>query len=686
MEIGVSMPRGRFEWLVPALFVGLVATLVLPLPAWAMDALIAVNFALSGVVLATAASMRRPLDFSVFPALVLGTTLLRLGLNVASTRLILGTEAPDAASAAASAGSIIEAFGLLGAGRNPVVGLSVFAMLVVVQFVVVTRGSVRMGEVAARFALDALPGRQMAIDADLAGGAIDATEARRRREELLREADFHGAMDGAGRFVRGDAVAGLVIVLVNIVGGVLVGVLQKGWGAAESARVFALLAVGDGLVTQIPAFLVATASGLVSAKAASGDTLGREIPQQLASKPAALWLVAALLVGLACTSLPAVPLLGAAALLAGAAIWTARVRAAASAAESPVQVESDRIEDALMVEPLSIDLGVGLLSLASEAPGALLDQVASVRRRLAQEMGVLVPAVRVRDDAALDPSAYCIRLRDAVVAAGSLRMNALLVMDPKGGVPDVAGEPTTEPAHGLPAVWAPAQSRHALEARGLAIADPSGALAGHLMEVLRRRAWELLRVEEVGRMLDRLQRTAPRAAALISGPAWPIDRLRDLLQGLLREGLPVRDLERIAETVHAANPQDPDDAIRRARSVGARALCERLIQRIGGNGRQLSAVWVGAEALEGEAALRAAERSVVPDAAIAERLVRSAAPGLRRLLERGEPAVVVTPDRMRGVVSRALRGRLGEVTVLARGEIPQDCELQIESVGEPAAA
>jgi flagellar biosynthesis protein FlhA len=396
--------------------------------------------------------------------------------------------------------------------------------------------------------------------------------------------------------------------------------------------------------------------------------------------------VAALLVALACTSLPAAPLLGAAALLAGAAIWTARVRAAASTAESPVRAESDRIEDALVVEPLSIDLGIGLLSLASEAPGGLLDQVASVRRRLAQEVGVLVPSVRVRDDAGLDPSAYCIRLRDAVVAAGTLRVNALLVMDPKGGVPDVAGESTTEPAHGLPAVWVPPQAREALEARGLAVADPAGALAGHLIEVLRRRAWELLSVEEVGRMLDRLRHTAPRAAALISGPAWPIDRLRDLLQGLLREGLPVRDLERIAETVHAANPHDPDDAIRRARSVGASALCERLLQRAGGASRQLSAVWVGAEALEGEAALRAAERSVVPDAAIAERLVRNAAPGLRRLLERGQPAVVVTPDRMRGVVSRALRGRLGEVTVLARGEIPQDCELQIESAGEPAAA
>lgn len=681
----MSAIRGRFDWLVPALFVGLVATLVLPLPAWAMDGLIAVNFALSGVVLATAASMRRPLEFSVFPALVLGTTLLRLGLNVASTRLILGTDAAEAPAAAASAGSIIEAFGLLGAGRNPVVGLSVFAMLVVVQFVVVTRGSVRMGEVAARFALDALPGRQMAIDSDLASGAIDGAEARRRREELLREADFHGAMDGAGRFVRGDAVAGLVIVLVNIVGGFLVGVLQKGWGAGESLRVFSLLAVGDGLVTQIPAFLVATASGLVSAKAASGDTLGREIPAQLAARPAALWLVAALLGALALTPLPALPLLCAAALVAGAAIWTSRVRGAAQGRAS-VRSEPERIEEALSVDPILIELGMGLLSLAGEGPSGVLSRVATVRRRLAQDLGVLVPAVRVRDDAALDPNSYCIRLRDAVVAAGTLRPGMLLAMDPRGGEPDVAGERTREPAHGLPAVWVASRDRGALEARGLAMADAGEVLAGHLLETLRRRAWDLLGIEEVGRMIDRLRASAPRAADLVSGPEWPIRRVRDLLQTLLREGLPVRDLERIAEAVHDANPRDPDDAVRRARAVSAGALCERLLQRSASGQRQLEAVWVGADSLEGDAALRAAERSVVPDAAIAERLVRSAAPGLRRLLERGAPAVVVTPDRMRGVVSRALRGRLGEVTVLAQGEIPQDCDLQLESAGESAGA
>ncbi|MEY4827967.1 MAG: Flagellar biosynthesis protein FlhA, partial [Planctomycetota bacterium] len=484
----------RFEWLVPALFVGLVAMLVLPLPAGAMDALIAVNFALSGVVLATAASMRRPLDFSVFPALVLGTTLLRLGLNVASTRLILGTDASSPAGAAESAGSIIEAFGLLGAGRNPIVGLSVFAMLVVVQFVVVTRGSVRMGEVAARFALDALPGRQMAVDADLASGAIDAAEARRRREELLREADFHGAMDGAGRFVRGDAIAGLVIVLANIVGGFLIGVLQKGWSAGDSLRTFALLAVGDGLVTQIPAFLVATASGLVSAKAASGESLGEEIPRQLSARPSALWMVAALLVGLAFTPLPAVPLLAAAALVGGAALWTSRVRKAAADSVAQPSRSADALDDALAVDPLSIDLGLELLGLANEGPNGLLDGIAGVRRRLAQDLGVVVPPVRVRDDASLAPNGYCIRLRDAVVGAGHLRTDALLAMDPRGGQPAVDGEATTEPAYGLPAVWVDAGRRAELEARGMAVVDASSALTSHLMEVLRRRAWELLSV------------------------------------------------------------------------------------------------------------------------------------------------------------------------------------------------
>jgi flagellar biosynthesis protein FlhA len=332
----------------------------------------------------------------------------------------------------------------------------------------------------------------------------------------------------------------------------------------------------------------------------------------------------------------------------------------------------------LAVEPVSIDLGLELLPLASDVPGALLDRVAGVRRRLAQELGVVLPSVRIRDDASLQPQSYCVRLRDAVVGAGTVRPAGVLVMDPSGGTPQVHGEAVSEPSFGLPAVWTDPASRGELQARGLAVLEPAEALAAHLVELLRRRAWELLTIEETGRMLDRLRRHAPRAAELVSGPEWPLSRLRDLLQGLLREGLPVRDLERIAEAAHAADPRDADDALRRARAVGARELCERLVRPTVDGGRALEAVWIGAEALEGDAATRAMERSVVPDAAIAERLVRSAAPGLRKLLQRGAPAVVVTPDRMRGVVSRALRGRLGDVTVLARGEIPSDCQLEMD--------
>jgi flagellar biosynthesis protein FlhA len=681
MEKGpMTRRRPWFDWMVPAMFVGAVAMLVLPLPVWTLDALIAINFALSGVVLATAAGMRRPLDFSVFPALVLGTTLLRLGLNVASTRLILGTDAAAPAGAAEAAGSIIEAFGLLAAARNPVVGLSVFFMLVVVQFVVVTRGSLRMGEVSARFALDALPGRQMAVDADLASGAIDAAEAQQRRQELIREADFHGAMDGAGRFVRGDAIAGMVIVGVNIVGGFLIGVLQKGWPVQDTLRCFALLAVGDGLVTQIPAFLVATAAGLVSAKAASGRSLGEEIPSQLTAQPSALWLVTAMLAGLSLTPLPTMPLLMAAGLVGAAAIWTGHVRRATQADASRSEPGSPSVEEALRVEPISIDLGMGLLALAREGDGGLMAPLRHVRHRVAQELGLVMPAVRVRDDASLQPLAYCIRLRDAVVGAGTLHLDRVLAVEPSGGVPCMPGEPATEGAFGLPAVWLRPQERAMAESRGMTVMDPVAALSSHLLEVVRRRGWELLSVEETARQLDRLRQRAPRAAELVQGPEWPLSRLRDLLRNLLREGLSIRDLERIAEAVHGSDPGDPSDAMRKARRVAAGDLCERLLGHGDAGQRTLDAVWVGAEAMQCDAARRATERSLVPEAALAEAVVRQVAPGLRRLLDRGAPAVVVTPDPMRELVSNAVRGRLGDVTVLARGEIPPDCRVRFEGI------
>jgi len=666
---------------VPAAFIALVAVLVVPLPPMAMDALIAINFALSGLVLATAANMRKPLDFSVFPALVLGTTLLRLGINIASTRLILGMDASTPEAGRAVAGSVIEAFGEIAAGRNPIVGLSVFAMLVVVQFVVVTRGSVRMGEVSARFALDALPGRQMAIDADVASGAITPAQASERRDVVLREADFHGAMDGAGRFVRGDAVAGIVIVCVNILGGFMVGMIQKNWSISESLRVFTLLAVGDGLVTQIPAFLVATASGLVAAKAASGETLGAEIPRQLGARPVTLWIVAGLLAVLAMTPLPTVPLLGASLLLACAGWWIGRVQFAAkqiaARTERSALSASESLEDALLIEPISIDLGLDLLVLAHEerSESGLLSLVAGVRRRLAMELGVVVPSVRIRDDPNLPTDTYVIRMRGAAVGGGALRPGQMLVMDPKGGVPNVTGELATEPAFGLPAIWVDATAAKNMDGQGFAIADAGGVLATHLLEVLRKKAWELITLEETSKMLDRLRARSPNLASMLAPPAWSLDRIRGILQELLREGVAIRDIEKIAELmVSMPAAALPEQTVAVVRSVVSSDVCDRLITRNSSGKRILHAVWMDEAMMISSGAFAAAQRSVVPEAAAAEKLLRCVAPGLRDLLRRGLPAVVVTPKHLRSAVSRALRGRLGDVSVIAREEIPEGVE------------
>ena len=676
-----NKPTLRMEWLVPAAFIALVAVLVVPLPPMAMDALIAINFALSGLVLATAANMRKPLDFSVFPALVLGTTLLRLGINIASTRLILGMDASTPEAGRAVAGSVIEAFGEIAAGRNPIVGLSVFAMLVVVQFVVVTRGSVRMGEVSARFALDALPGRQMAIDADVASGAITPAQASERRDVVLREADFHGAMDGAGRFVRGDAVAGIVIVCVNILGGFMVGMIQKNWSISESLRVFTLLAVGDGLVTQIPAFLVATASGLVAAKAASGETLGAEIPRQLGARPVTLWIVAGLLAMLAMTPLPTVPLLGASLLLACAAWWIGRVQFAAkqiaARTERSALSASESLEDALLIEPISIDLGLDLLVLAHEerSESGLLSLVAGVRRRLAMELGVVVPSVRIRDDPNLPADTYVIRMRGAAVGGGALRPGQMLVMDPKGGVPNVTGELATEPAFGLPAIWVDATAAKNMDGQGFAIADAGGVLATHLLEVLRKKAWELITLEETSKMLDRLRARSPHLASMLAPPVWSLDRIRGILQELLREGVAIRDIEKIAELmVSMPAAALPEQTVAVVRSVVSSDVCDRLITRNSSGKRILHAVWMDEAMMISSGAFAAAQRSVVPEAAAAEKLLRCVAPGLRDLLRRGLPAVVVTPKHLRSAVSRALRGRLGDVSVIAREEIPEGVE------------
>ena len=427
----------RRELLVPVGFLALIGVLIVPLNPALLDILICANISLAAVVLLTTIQMKRPLDFSVFPALLLTTTLFRLVLNVASTRLILSAEGSNAEELHGVAGRVIDAFADFVAGNDAIVGGIIFLILVVVQFVVITKGATRMSEVAARFTLDAMPGKQMAIDADLSSGLITETEARERRDETMREADFYGAMDGASKFVRGDAIAGIVITIVNIIGGVAIGVLDNGMDVGGALRTFGLLAIGDGLVSQVPAFVVAIAAGLIVARAGGGRTIGEAIPTQLVSQPAALLMISVFLALLSITGLPTLPLLGAALVLGTTGFLALRskkrqVLLAQTAAREPEaeQGSENEIDSLLGVDTLEIEIGFALVQLVDAARGGdLLARITQIRRQLAVDLGIVLPPVRIRDNVQLPSEHYRLRIRGAVVGEGTVHPGMLMAMD-----------------------------------------------------------------------------------------------------------------------------------------------------------------------------------------------------------------------------------------------------------------
>ena len=700
--------------LVPGAMLGMVAVLVVPIAPAAMDALVALNFALAALVLVRASTLRGPLDFSVFPALLLGTTLFRLVINVASTRMILGADASTPAEAEGVAGQFIAAFGRMVAGNSVVTGAVVFAILVVVQFVVITKGASRMAEVAARFALDALPGRQMAIDADLSAGNIDAAEARRRREELTREADFFGAMDGASRFVRGDAVAGLVITAVNMAGGLAVGVLQKGWSLAETARAITVLTIGDGLAAQIPAFVIATAAGLVVARAGHGRTLGEELPRQLASRPGVLWVLSGFLAALALTPLPAVPLLVASAAFAVGAWILGRVRAGApvpapaaaevgarrqvgvaalpAPADPGVARRAAEIGALLAVEPLEVEVGAGLLELVRDGESSpLLRRIEQVRRQVASDLGIVVPAVRVRDERSLASGGYRLRVRGAVVGEGELRLGDLLAMPGEGPLPSLPGIPTREPAFGLDALWiAPSLRGHA-ESRGCAVAAPESVLGAHFATVVRRHADELLTREHVSDLLQELAKRAPRLVQeTVPGCVRP-GELQRVMQLLLRERVPVRDLEAVLEAIADASQRsrDPHSLAEAARGALRRTICQQY-SRPDAEGRPVLSCVVASPALDAavSAALSHAdgEPCLSLAAADAAAVVRAVAAAARPLADAGLPVVVVAGRRSRAPLARLLAPHIPGCAVLAFDELVRGIEVdRVAEAAMPAA-
>jgi len=553
-KVATAMKRGDV-----ALAIGVVAilsVLFLPMPSWLLDVSLAGSITVSVVILMTVLFISRPLDFSSFPTVLLITTLLRLSLNVASSRLILshGHEGPSAA------GHVIQAFGAFVMSGNFVIGVIVFAILVIVNFVVITKGSGRIAEVAARFSLDAMPGKQMAIDADLSAGLIDETAARARRRELEDESTFYGAMDGAAKFVRGDAIAGLIIVFVNVIGGIVIGTLQMGLSFGQSASSYTLLTVGDGLVTQIPALMVSIGSGLLVSKAGVQGSTDKALFAQLSGHPAAMGMASLLLAFMALLpGIPMVPFIA----LAGATGFAAyrlprerRTREAAkeAAAAVPAPVAEEPISTALAMDTVRLELGYGLLLLVNaEGGNRLTDQIKALRRQLAGDMGFVLPSVRIQDNLQLPPNTYVLKIKEIEAGRGEIRPQMLLCMDPRGDAISLPGEATHEPTFGLPAMWIPTTYREEAHFKGYTVVDPATVLTTHLTEVVKDNLPELLSYSETQKLLDELDRTHQKLIGDVVPSQITVTGLQRVLQNLLSERVSIRDLPTILEGISEAS-------------------------------------------------------------------------------------------------------------------------------------
>ncbi len=524
--------------------IGILALMVIPIPPIIMDVLIAANITLAIVVLMVSMYLTSPLELSVFPGLLLILTIFRLSLNVASTRLILGE---------AFAGDVINAFGSFVVKGNYIVGFIIFLILVIIQFMVIVKGAGRIAEVAARFTLDAMPGKQMAIDADMNAGIISEQDARERRTQIAREAEFYGAMDGASKFVRGDAVAGLLINIVNIIGGFVIGVAQKGMSFMDALRTYTLLTVGDGLVTQIPALIIATAAGMIVTRSASGNQFDREIRTQLFGRPKALLIASgALLLFAVVPGLPTLPFMVLGGLAGGVGYVKMRdgknrtaVAALPVAAAAP---KEERIEDYLQVDPLELEIGYGLISLVDESQGGdLFSRITNLRKQLAMELGIVIPPVRVRDNLQLEANQYVVKVRGNVVASDRLMLGRFLAMSAGTTAEVLDGVQVREPAFNLPAVWVPDNERQRAEMLGYTVVEPSSVLSTHLQELLRRNADRILGRQDTRKLIENLKKDYPAIVDELTPELLPTGTIQKVLQNLLREGIPVRDLVTILE-------------------------------------------------------------------------------------------------------------------------------------------
>jgi flagellar biosynthesis protein FlhA len=662
--------------------VGMLVMMVIPLAPIFLDMLLALNIMLALVILLVALYTVEPLEFSIFPGLLLILTLFRLSMNVASTRLILGR---------GYAGKVIEAFGDFVTGGNLMVGFIVFLILVLINFIVITKGAGRVAEVAARFTLDAMPGKQMAIDADLNNGLIDETEARNRRDTISREADFYGAMDGASKFVRGDAVAGLVITAINLLGGLAVGSLQLGMSLGESASTFSLLTIGDGLVNQIPALIVSASAGIIVTRAGTRSQFSEDMTRQLFMQHRPLMVASAVLALFAIVpGLPTLPfmVLSAASGALAMKVRRARNEEAAAAVEEEVKAkpEEERIEDYLSLDTLEIELGFGLIRLVDrEQGGDLLQRIKRLRKQVAGEMGIILPPVRIRDDISLRSETYRIRVRGIVVGEAELKPGWLLAIGGRGDEPEreLQGIPTTDPTFGMPALWVRESRRSLAEQKGYALVEPAAVLATHLDVIAKREAWRILSRQDVKRLLDNLK---PDHTALVEElvPAQlNLGQIHKVLQKLLKESVPLRDLTTILESLSdtAEHSKDLDVLVEYARF----ALSSSLSDMLKGSHGRIKAATLNPDLESVLARERDGTRagSLSPDDFA--QVIQSLKSARTRLQQEGRLPVVITRPEIRSYLRRLLEGALPDMMVVAYSELSMDVELEsIMQVSLPA--
>lgn len=669
------------ELVFPVALIVSVLVLLVTLPSTVMDFLLAMNITLAVIMLLTTVYVRAPLEFSIFPSLLLASTLLRLVLNVATTRLILTRAGSDGLNAA---GSVVRTFGEFVAGDKIVVGIIIFLIIVVIQFVVITKGATRISEVAARFALDGMPGRQMAIDADLNAGIIDEHEAQRRREEITRQADFFGAMDGASKFVRGDAIAGIIITLVNIIGGFFIGVVQLRLSFAEAVEIFTKLTIGDGLVSQVPAFLISVAAGLLVTRSSTEVNLPAELLRQMFGRPQTLVVAAAFLGLLVFTRLPAVPLLSLAAGCAAlAVILTRKTNQLKQSEEAKKKADAgkppeEKIEDYLIVNPMEVEIGVGLIRLADPKRGGdLLERIHRIRKNVAAEIGIILPKVRIRDNFQLDQHQYRIKIEGAPVASGEVYPNLLLAMDSGATGGKVEGIETKDPAFGSPALWIEPSQRERAEMFGYTVVDPSAVIATHLTETIRRHADEILTRDATKHLIDELKKTSPAVVEDLIPNLMRLAEVQQILQLLLREQVPIRQLGLILETLgdYAPRTKDPILLTEFVRARLARTICTRYRDHDG----RLTVVTLD-PALEDRirAGFDHTERGLfirMPPQVI-ESICRALAQEISKLTAAQRPPIVLVNPQIRAALKELASGYLPQLVVLSYNEVTRDTKIE----------